>query len=226
MKLLIAEDEKDLNSALCAILRHSGYTTDAVFDGREALSYALVGGYDGIILDVMMPEMDGMEVLKKLRSEGISTPVLFLTARSAVDDRIQGLDLGADDYLTKPFDMGELLARIRAMIRRKADFTPAALKLGNTSLDRASLSLTADGREPLRLSAKEFQILEMLLSSPGRVISADTFMDRIWSDTDAESDVVWVYISNLRKKLKSLDSTVEILSTRGLGYSVREKKDV
>ena len=187
--------------------------------------YAETGVYDLLILDVMMPEMDGMEVLKKLRSEGISTPVLFLTARSAVDDRIQGLDLGADDYLTKPFDMGELLARIRAMIRRKADFTPAALQLGNTRLDRASCSLAADGHEPLRLSAKEFQILEMLLSSPGRVISADTFMDRIWSDTEAESDVVWVYISNLRKKLKSLDSTVEILSTRGLGYSVREKKD-
>ncbi len=220
MKLLLAEDEVELSNALVAILKHSGYTVDAVYNGTDAYEYAQVGGYDGMILDIMMPGMDGMEVLQKLRAEGISAPALFLTARSEVDDRIKGLDLGADDYLTKPFDMGELLARIRAMIRRKEDFTPNALTCGNVKLDRASYELSVDGQQAVKLAGREFQMLEMLLESPGRVISVDTFMDRIWSDGEADTDVVWVYISNLRKKLKAVGADVEIKSTRGLGYSI------
>ena len=252
LKLLLAEDETDLSAALCAILKHSGYTVDAVYDGRDALDYARVGGYDGLILDIMMPGMDGMTVLEKLRAEGVGTPALFLTARSEIDDRIRGLDLGADDYLTKPFDMGELLARIRAMIRRKADYTPNALSFGNVTLDRAGFSLRISPEEAaaspsddnpsntpavnnasdslsdntssscvLHLGGREFQMMELLMESPGRVVSVDTFMDRIWSDGEADSDVVWVNISNLRRKLKNIGANIEIKSTRGLGYSVQ-----
>ena len=221
MKLLLAEDEAELSNALLAILRHSGYTVDAVDNGRDALDYARVGEYDGLVLDVMMPQMDGMEVLRRLRQEGISTPALFLTAKSEIDDRIKGLDIGADDYLTKPFDMGELLARIRAMMRRREDFTPSSLHTGNVTLDTSTCTLSTPGHEPLHLASREFQMMEMLLSSPGRVISADTFMERIWADGDAGTDIVWVYISNLRKKLRSLDAEAEIKSSRGLGYSIQ-----
>ncbi|MBQ9613342.1 MAG: response regulator transcription factor [Lachnospiraceae bacterium] len=222
MKLLIAEDEIELSNALAAILRHSGYTVDAVYNGKDALDYGLVGEYDGILLDVMMPAMDGMQVLEKLRAQGISTPALFLTAKSEVEDRIRGLDLGADDYLMKPFDMGELLARIRAMIRRRQDFTPARLTAGNLSLDRSSCSLASADGKTARLTAKEFQIMEMLMESPGRVISVDVFMDRIWPEGDTDTDIVWVNISNLRRKIKGLNASVEIRSTRGLGYSICE----
>lgn len=220
MKLLLAEDEVELSNALTAILKHSGYTVDAVYDGQDALDYALIGGYDGLVLDIMMPRLDGWEVLKRIRAKGISTPALFLTAKSETEDKIRGLDLGADDYLTKPFEMGELLARIRAMTRRREEFTQPSLTCGNLTLNRASCELYVPDKAPVRLAAREFQMMEMLLESPGRVISVDTFMDRIWADGDADTDIVWVYISNLRKKLKSLGADVEIRSTRGLGYSV------
>ena len=221
MKLLLAEDEPELSNALSAILRHSGYFVDTVDNGQDALDYAQVGEYDGLILDVMMPRLDGMEVLRRLRGGGISTPALFLTARSEIDDRITGLDIGADDYLTKPFDMGELLARIRAMTRRREDFTPTSLSVGNITLDRSSCSLSAPGHDPLHLASREFQMMEMLLTSPGRIISPDMFMDRIWADGDASTDIVWVYISNLRKKLRSIGATAEIRSSRGLGYFIQ-----
>lgn len=226
MKLLLAEDEIELSNALCAILRHAGYTVDAVYDGKDAYDYAKVGGYDGLILDVMMPGMDGMEVLARLRGEGLGTPALFLTARAEIDDRIRGLDIGADDYLTKPFDTGELLARIRAMMRRKEDYTPNALRCGNLCLNRATYTMYREGAAEdalLQLVGKEYQMLELLMESPGRVISADVFMDRIWGDAEAGTDVVWVYISNLRKKIRSIDANVEIKSTRGLGYSIVPK---
>lgn len=226
MKLLLAEDEIELSNALCAILRHAGYTVDAVYNGQDAYDYAKVGAYDGLILDVMMPEMDGMEVLSRLRSEGHGTPALFLTARSEIEDRIRGLDLGADDYLTKPFDTGELLARIRAMMRRKMDYTPNVLQCGDLCLNRATYALYKDGagdQEAMQLVGKEFQMLELLMEAPGHVISADTFMDRIWADAEAGTDVVWVYVSNLRKKIRTLGASVEIRSTRGLGYSIGEK---
>ena len=224
MKLLLAEDEKELSNALVAILKHSSYTVDAVYDGEEALDYALTSEYDGIILDIMMPKMDGTKVLKEIRSKGISTPVLFLTAKSETDDKIKGLDLGADDYLTKPFDMGELLARIRAMTRRKADYTPAALSCGNLVLDRATYELSTPGHEPMRLMGREFQMLEMLMENAGRVISVDSFMDKIWSDGEADVNVVWVYISNIRKKLTQLEASCEIKASRGVGYSMVEAK--
>jgi DNA-binding response OmpR family regulator len=222
MRLLLADDEKELANALVAILKHSNYTVDAVYNGTDALDYALAGNYDGIILDVMMPGMDGMEVLKKIREKGLSTPVLFLTAKTEVDDRIKGLDLGADDYLPKPFDMGELLARVRAMLRRKEDFAPTDLTCGNLTLDRAGYELVTPGHDKVHLSGREFQMMEMLMTSPGRVISVDTFMDRIWADGDADVNVVWVYISNLRKKLTALEATCEIKASRGVGYSINE----
>ena len=222
MRLLLADDEKELSNALVAILKHSNYTVDAVYNGTDALDYALSGDYDGIILDIMMPGMDGTEVLKKIRDKGLSTPVLFLTAKTEIEDRIKGLDLGADDYLPKPFDMGELLARVRAMLRRKADFAPANLSCGNLTLDRASYELQTPKHESIHLASREFQMMEMLMTSPGRIISVDTFMDRIWADGDADVNVVWVYISNLRKKLASLEATCEIKASRGVGYSITE----
>lgn len=222
MRLLLADDEKELSNALVAILKHSNYTVDAVYTGTDALDYALTGEYDGIILDIMMPGMEGTEVLKKIREKGLSTPVLFLTAKTEVEDRIKGLDLGADDYLPKPFDMGELLARVRAMLRRKEDFAPTNLSCGNLTLDRAGYELSTPGHEKIRLAGREFQMMEMLMTSPGRIVSVDTFMDRIWADGEADINVVWVYISNLRKKLASLEATCEIRASRGVGYSISE----
>ncbi len=222
MKLLLADDEKELTNALVAILKHSNYTVDAVYNGTDALDYALSSDYDGIILDIMMPGMDGMEVLKKLREKDISTPVLFLTAKTEVDDRIKGLDLGADDYLPKPFDTGELLARVRAMLRRKSDFAPSNLSCGNLTLERSSYELSTPEHENIHLSSREFQMMEMLMTSPGRIISVDTFMDHIWADGEADVNVVWVYISNLRKKLSSLNATCQIKASRGVGYSIAE----
>ena len=220
MRLLLAEDEKELSNALVAVLKHSNYSVDAVYDGADALSYGLCENYDGIILDIMMPKMDGIEVLKNLREKGIHTPVLLLTAKSQVEDRITGLDSGADDYLTKPFAMGELLARIRAMTRRKTEFSPNDLAIGNITLSRETFDLKGpDGTQ--KLGSKEFQMLEMLMSNPRQIVSVDTFMDHIWGyDTDTESNVVWVYISYLRKKLTALDANVKIKASRNAGYSL------
>ena len=220
MRLLLAEDEPDLLEALTAILEHSRYTVDAVDNGTDALSYAMTGQYDGLILDIMMPGMDGLAVLERLRAARINTPALFLTAKVQVDDRIRGLDAGADDYISKPFDMGELLARVRAMMRRREEFSPNELKYGDLILSRTDFTIRTENGEPLSLSGREFQMLEMLMLSPGQVISPDRFMDSIWSDGEAETDIVWVYISNLRKKLRKAGSSVEIRSQRGLGYTV------
>lgn len=223
MRLLIAEDEQDLSRALQAILAHNNYSVDAVFDGADALEYAMSGNYDGIILDLMMPKKDGIEVLRELRDSGNSTPVLILTAKSEIRDRILGLDFGADDYLTKPFDMGELLARIRAMMRRKADYMPTELKFGNTTLNRESYVLES-GESSARLGNKEFQMMEMLMLNPNRVISTEQFMERIWGyDSDAEINVVWVYVSYIRKKLASIGADIEIKALRGVGYTLEQK---
>lgn len=224
MRLLLAEDEQDLSKALCAILKHNNYSVDAVYNGQDALDYGLCENYDGIILDIMMPKKNGIEVLTELRKSGVDTPVLILTAKSEVDDKILGLDSGADDYLTKPFAMGELLARIRALTRRKADFTPNLLTSGNLSLNRESFELSVD-EESIRLGNKEFQMMEMLMSNPGRLISTEQFMERIWGyETEAEINVVWVYISYLRKKLSSLKANLEIKAVRGVGYTLEEIK--
>ncbi|MBR3948252.1 MAG: response regulator transcription factor [Clostridia bacterium] len=224
MRLLLAEDEQDLSKALCAILKHNNYSVDAVYNGQDALDYGLCENYDGIILDIMMPKKNGIEVLTELRKSGVDTPVLILTAKSEVDDKILGLDSGADDYLTKPFAMGELLARIRALTRRKADFTPNLLTSGNLSLNRESFELSVE-EESIRLGNKEFQMMEMLMSNPGRLISTEQFMERIWGyETEAEINVVWVYISYLRKKLSSLKANLEIKAVRGVGYTLEEIK--
>lgn len=223
MRLLLAEDEKELSNALVTVLKHNNYSVDAVYNGQDALDYLETENYDGAILDIMMPKMDGLTVLKTIRTHGNSVPVLLLTARSEIDDRVEGLDCGADDYLTKPFSMKELLARIRAMTRRKTDTTDSVLKYSDIELDRSTYQLSSKGKE-LRLASKEYQMLEMLMVNPGQIISANQFMDRIWGyDSEAEMNVVWVYISYLRKKLASIDSSVQIKATRGLGYSLEEK---
>ena len=220
MRLLLAEDERELSNALTAILKHSHYSVDAVYDGLEALDYLLTGSYDGAILDIMMPKLDGITVLRRARDQGCSLPVLLLTAKSEIDDRVAGLDAGADDYLTKPFATKELLARIRAMTRRQAEITSSVLQIGNLSLNRISFELsTAKGS--FRLAGKEFQMMEMLMSHPGIRITTEQFMERIWGyDSDAEINVVWVYLSYLRKKLVSLDANVKIRAFRGIGYTL------
>ena len=225
MRLLLAEDERELSRALVTVLKHNNYSVDAVYDGQEALDYLETENYDGAILDIMMPKMDGLSVLRQIRANGSSVPVLLLTAKSEIDDRVNGLDSGADDYLTKPFAMKELLARIRAMTRRQADTTDSVLHFSNLSLDRATYRLTSPSAS-CRLGNKEFQMLEMLMIRPGQVISTEQFMDRIWGfDSDAEQNVVWTYLSYLRKKLASLDAGAVIKVTRGLGYSLEEAHD-
>lgn len=220
MRILLAEDEKELSNALVAILKHNNYSVDAVYNGTDALDYALSENYDGIILDIMMPKMSGLEVLEKLREKGIFVPVLMLTAKAEIEDRIFGLDKGADDYLSKPFAMGELLARIRAMTRRKSEFTPNLIGVGNIKLNKENFELSNE-KSSLRLGNKEFQMLDMLMSNPKRMISAEQFMERIWGyDSEAETNVVWVYVSYLRKKLESLEANVKIKAVRGHGYTL------
>lgn len=222
MRLLLAEDEEELSRALVTILKHNNYSVDAVFNGQDALEYLETGVYDGAILDIMMPKMDGITVLKNIRAQGNSVPILLLTAKSEIDDRVNGLDSGADDYLTKPFSTKELMARIRAMTRRQNDTTNSILSYGNISLDRTTYQLSSSASaETLRLANKEFQMLEMLMVNPGQVLSVEQFMDKIWGfDSDAELNVVWVYVSYLRKKLTNLHSNVTIKAARGLGYSL------
>lgn len=220
MRLLLAEDEEELSRALVTVLKHNHYSVDAVCNGQDAIDYLETGVYDGAILDIMMPKADGITVLRKIRSAGISIPVLLLTAKAEIDDRVTGLDAGADDYLTKPFAMKELLARIRAMTRRRSDTTDNLLSFGNITLDRASYQLSGP-KASFRLSGKEFQMLEMLMINPGQVISVEQFMEKIWGfDSETENNVVWVYISYLRKKLSSLEADAAIKATRGVGYSL------
>lgn len=227
MRLLLAEDEKELSHALVTILKHSNYSVDAVFNGQDALDYLETGIYDGAILDIMMPKMDGITVLKKVRSGGNSIPILLLTAKSEIDDRVNGLDSGADDYLTKPFSMKELLARIRAMTRRQSETTDSVLNYGCITLNRTTYQLTSTkSMESFRLANKEFQMLEMLMVNPGQIISVEQFMDKIWGfDSNAELNVVWVYVSYLRKKLTALNADVTIKAARGLGYSLEVTHD-
>jgi len=224
MKLLLCEDEKELSNALKAILRHNNYTVDAVYDGEDALAYAEADQYDGIILDLMMPKMNGLEVLLTLRSHGNNTPVLILTAKSETEDKITGLDLGADDYLAKPFDTGELLARVRAVTRRSTGNAIDAITYGDLTLNKQSFELSTS-KETIRLGGKEYGIIELLISNPASLISTEKIMERVWGyDSEAEINVVWVYISSLRKKLAQIGSTVEIKASRGLGYTL-EKAD-
>lgn len=225
MRLLIAEDEKDLADALCVLFEKNQFSVDTVGDGFSAYEYASSGEYDAIILDVMMPKLNGIDVLKRLREDSVSTPVMMLTAKGQKDDRILGFNSGADDYLPKPFDPDELIARVRALLRRSNAYTPDILRFGDISLDTGDGTLKCNNRQ-VKLSAREYRLMELFMRSPHTVISADRIMERIWGwDSDAETSVVWVHISNLRKKLSSIGSLVSIRANRGLGYALETENE-
>ncbi len=224
MKLLYAEDEQAMSEAVTDILTYHKYIVDAVCNGKDALDYALADSYDGIILDIMMPEMSGIEVLRELRKKGCRTPILLLTAKSQVEDKIEGLDAGADDYLPKPFEMGELLARIRAMLRRREEFTPDILTCGNLSLNMQSSQLSC-GNRSFTLPRLEYRLMEQLMLNQGIYLSSDELMAKVWGyDSDAEIGAVWVYISYLRKRLTAIGANAEIKVKRGTGYTLEETK--
>lgn len=224
MRLLLAEDERELSDALTAILKHNNYSVDAVYNGADALDYALLQEYDGMILDVMMPKMDGLTVLHALREARNPVPVLLLTARSDIEDRIAGLDAGADDYLVKPFAMGELLARIRAITRRRQAPLPDLLRFGDIVLDRRRYALLGP-EGSTQLGNKEYQLMEMLMERPACVLPADRLFERVWGyNTESETSVVWVYLSGLRKKLLRIGSCVEIRAMRNVGYILEERQ--
>ncbi len=218
MRILIAEDDTRLLKSLVHIFELNNYSVDGVDNGNDAFDYASSGEYDGLVLDVMMPGLDGVTLLKSLRAKGITTPALFLTARSEVEQRIEGLDAGADDYLPKPFSTGELMARVRAMLRRKDNFTPDILSFGELSLNRSTYELVHNGRAQA-LSGKEFQVMEMLMQNPNNIVSAEQLITHIWGwDTNVDTSVVWVHISNVRKKLEGTSAPVIIRFVRNAGY--------
>ena len=224
MRILLAEDERSLSRAVVALLEKNNYSADAVYDGAEALEYLAAENYDAVILDIMMPKMDGLTVLRKLRERGSHVPVLMLTAKSEVEDKIAGLDTGANDYLTKPFATAELLARIRAMTRTQNTQTDSRLSFGNVVLDQTTFELSAPGGS-FRLANREYQMIELLMRNPRQVIPTERFLEKIWGyDSDVEINVVWVYISYLRKKLAALHANVQIKATRNTGYSLEEKQ--
>ncbi len=218
MKLLYAEDERALSEAVADILTYHNYIVDAVYNGVDAYDYALAGDYDGIILDIMMPGRDGVEVLSALRKNGCRTPILLLTAKTQVDDRIRGLDAGADDYLPKPFDMGELLARVRAMLRRREEFHPDLLTFGDLTLNIQSGALSCGDRGCI-LPRQEYRLMEQLMEHHRIFLSSENLLIKAWG-YDAETDVnsVWLYISYLRKRLAAMKSLVRIVSKRNIGY--------
>lgn len=225
MKLLFAEDDPDVSRSVTALLTRSHYSVDPVSNGYDALTYLTGGDYDACIMDIMMPGMNGDEVVRKARAAGSQVPVIMLTAMGEVEDRINGLDAGADDYLAKPFDGGELLARIRALLRRHESYSPDVVTYGDLTLNRSTFALSCHEKS-VSLSNKAFQMMEMLMLSPGRIISVDEFMQHIWGwDSESEINVVWVNISTLRKQLSSMDSKTAIKVVRGAGYRM-EKTDV
>lgn len=224
MRLLIAEDDIRLLKSLKYIFEKNKYLVDAVSNGTEALSYGMTGEYDGIVLDIMMPGLDGIEVLKQLRANGVSAPVLFLTAKTEVYQKVEGLDAGADDYLSKPFSQPELLARVRAMLRRKENYVPDLLTVSDVSLNRSTYELQYKNSKK-NLSGKEFQIMEMLMQSPRIIVTSEQLLSHIWGwDSEVEISTVWVHISNIRKKLMTLDAPLEIRFVRNAGYMLEEKK--
>ena len=222
MRILVADDEPEMTMVLETLLRRENYSVDVVHNGRDALDYGLADNYDCLVLDIMMPQKDGIQVLRALRDQNVSTPVLLLTAKSQVEDRIAGLDCGADDYLAKPFHNGEFLARVRALTRRGQVYTPSVLTAGNVRLDCSTFELRCGG-SAIRLGSKEFQMLELLMRQQGRVISAEQFMERVWGyDSEVEISVVWAYISYLRRKLEAVGADVRISTRRGFGYLLEE----
>lgn len=223
MRLLIAEDDPKLLKSLLHIFQRSKFSADGVSDGAEALVHGRTREYDGLVLDIMMPGLDGLQVLQTLRREGITTPALFLTARTEVSQRVEGLDCGADDYLPKPFSTVELLARVRAMLRRKETYLPDLLTFGAVTLNRSTYQLLYQGRDQA-LSSKEFQLLEMMMQAPGSIIPTEQFITHLWGwDTNVDTSVVWVHISNLRKKITALGALLEIRFVRNAGYVLEDK---
>ena len=221
MKVLLAEDTRDMNHVLTAALTHEGYDVDSAFDGEEALDFVRTNGYDAMVLDIMMPKKDGLQVLKELREENIVTPVLLLTAKAEVDDRVNGLDAGADDYLTKPFAMKELLARVRAMTRRKTEYAAKKLQYGDFSLDDEKFELSCENS--VRLSVKEFELLQALILNQNHEVSTQYLLEHVWDGAEeAGPDTVWLYISYLRGKLRSVASNVEIEGERGSSFRLTE----
>ena len=220
MKLLYAEDEPALSEAVVDYLTYHKYIVDAVYNGEDAYDYAISGGYDGIILDIMMPKRDGLEVLSALRQNGCRTPVLLLTAKTQVEDRIQGLDTGADDYLPKPFDMGELIARIRAMLRRREEYHPDLIRFGDLTLDLQSGAISV-GEMSFQLPKQEYRVMEQLMLNHTLYLSSEQLLVEAWGyDAETDLNIVWLYISYLRKRLSAMDSRVEIVSKRNVGYKL------
>lgn len=224
MRILLAEDEKSLSRAVVALLEKNNYSADAVYNGEDALAYLEAGNYDALILDIMMPKMDGLEVLRRLRQQGNAIPVLMLTARAEVEDKVAGLDTGANDYLTKPFSTAELMARIRAMTRSQAGGQMSSrLTLGNITLDQTTFELSSPTGS-FRLANKEYQMMELLMRNPRSLIPTERFLERIWGyDSEVELNVVWVYISYLRKKLAALQANIQICAARNAGYCLEER---
>lgn len=218
MRLLIAEDDPKLLKSLVHIFETNHYVVDGVSDGSLAFDYASSGEYDGLVLDIMMPGIDGINLLKKLRKDGVTTPALFLTAKTETYQKIEGLDAGADDYLPKPFATGELLARVRAMLRRKDNFVPDLLRFGDLVLNRSTYEIAYNGMAQ-SLSGKEFQVMEILMQQPSMIVTAEQLITHIWGwETDVDTSVVWVHISNIRKKLDALSAPVAIRFVRNAGY--------
>lgn len=225
MRILLAEDDPKLLKTLCHIFTLNNYVVDSVDNGSDAFDYASSSEYDGLVLDIMMPGLDGITLLKKLRQNGITTPALFLSAKTEVYQRVEGLDAGADDYLAKPFSTAELLARVRAMIRRKDNFTPDLLSFGELQLNRSIYELQYKNQSQA-LSGKEFQVMEMLMQNKNMIISAEQLITHIWGwETSVDTSVVWVHISNIRKKLDILCAPIRIRFARGAGYILEEKHD-
>lgn len=224
MRILLAEDERTLAKAVVKIFEKNKYSADAVYDGEEALAYLETGNYDVAVLDIMMPKADGITVLKKIRAAGNDIPVIMLTAKSEIEDRVLGLDSGANDYLPKPFDSRELLARIRAVTRQKGE-TDSKIKAGNVSLDRTTFELSSPSGS-FRLTNKEYQLAEYFMANFGRVLSTEQIMEKIWGyDSESEISVVWAYVSYLRKKLNALGANVQIKAMRNAGYSLESCDD-
>ena len=220
MKVLLAEDTKDLNKVLCAVLEHGGFTVDPVFDGVEVLEHIERDSYDCIVLDIMMPRKDGIEALKEIREKNILTPVLMLTAKSEIDDRVAGLDAGADDYLTKPFAMKELMARVRALTRRKTEYSGKDLSYNDIRLRAGTFELTSENS--VRLSVKEFELMQLLMLNQNHYVTTDYILNQVWSrETDAQSDTVWLYISYLNRKLKAIASDSKIEGDSVNGYHLK-----
>lgn len=222
MKILLAEDEVDLNNVVTRYLKKNGYSVDSVLDGEEALDYLEYSEYDLVILDIMMPKVDGFEVIKKLRDKGNHTSVLMLTARDSADDKVKGLDLGADDYIVKPFDFNELMARIRAVVRRKYGNSSNKLAIGDLILDTSEKSVTRAGKQ-IELTGKEYEVLEYLMQSKNRILSRDQIKEHVWDfDYEGDSNIIDVLIKNIRKKIDIEDGKQIIYTKRGLGYVIKE----